>query len=96
VGGGRDWREPYNEEGHTFHSSSDIVNVSGTFAVLLSSTYLFRVGVEGFYFHLIIVKHTPQSVEPLWTRDRPVTETRRDMWQELKAETCIRSFCEKI
>jgi hypothetical protein len=45
------------------------------FAVLPSSTYLFTVGVEGFYFHLIILKHTPQSVRLLWTKDRPVAET---------------------
>jgi hypothetical protein len=32
------------------------------FVVLPSSTYLFTVGVEGFYFHLITLKHTTQSV----------------------------------
>jgi hypothetical protein len=37
--------------------------------------YLLTVGVEGFYFHLITLRHTPQSVGLLWTRDRPVTET---------------------
>jgi hypothetical protein len=40
--------------------------------VLPSSTYLFTAGVEGFYFHLITLRHTPQSVGLLWTRDRPV------------------------
>jgi hypothetical protein len=35
--------------------------------------YLLTVGVEVVYFHLI--KHTPQSVGILWTRDRPVAET---------------------
>jgi hypothetical protein len=44
------------------------------FVVLLSSTYLFIVGLEGFYFHLITLKHTPQSVGLLWTGDRPVAE----------------------
>jgi hypothetical protein len=39
------------------------------------SFYLFTVRVEGFYFHLITLKHTPQSVGLLWTRDRPVAET---------------------
>jgi hypothetical protein len=45
------------------------------FAVLPSSTYLFTAGVGGFYFHLITLRHTPQSVGLLWTRDRPVAET---------------------
>jgi hypothetical protein len=40
--------------------------------VLLSSTYLFTAG---FYFHLITLKHTTQSIGLLWTRDRPVAET---------------------
>jgi hypothetical protein len=37
--------------------------------------YLLTVGVEVVYLHLIILRHTPQSVELLWTRDRPVAET---------------------
>jgi hypothetical protein len=37
--------------------------------------YLFTVGVEVVYFHLITLRHTPQSVGLLWTRDRPVAET---------------------
>jgi hypothetical protein len=45
------------------------------FAVLPSSTYLFTLGVEVVYIHLITLRHTPQSVGLLWTRDRPVTET---------------------
>jgi hypothetical protein len=45
------------------------------FVVLPSSTYLFTVGVEGFDFHLMTLKHTPQSVGLLWTRDRHVAET---------------------
>jgi hypothetical protein len=31
------------------------------------------------YFHLITLKHTPQSVGLLWTRDRPVAEA--STWQ---------------
>jgi hypothetical protein len=37
--------------------------------------YLLTVGVEDVYFHLITLRHTPQSVGLLWTRDRPVAET---------------------
>jgi hypothetical protein len=37
--------------------------------------YLLTVGVEVVYFHLIMLRHTPQSVGLLWTRDRPVAET---------------------
>jgi hypothetical protein len=55
------------------------------FVVLLSSTYLFTVGVEGCYFHLITLRHTPQSAGLLWTRDRPVAET--STWQH---EHCTR------
>jgi hypothetical protein len=44
-----------------------------------SSTYLFTAGVEVVYFHLITLRHTPQSVGLLWTRDRPVAETYK--WQ---------------
>jgi hypothetical protein len=47
--------------------------------VLPSPTYLFTAGAEGFYFHLITFKHTPQSVGPLWTRDRLGAET--STWQ---------------
>jgi hypothetical protein len=43
--------------------------------VLTSSTYLFTAGVAGFYFHLITLRHIPQSVGLLWTRDRPIAET---------------------
>jgi hypothetical protein len=37
--------------------------------------YLLTVGVEVVYFHFIALRHTPQSVGLLWTRDRPVAET---------------------
>jgi hypothetical protein len=37
--------------------------------------YLLTAGVEVVYFHLITLRHTPQSVGFLWTRDRPVAET---------------------
>jgi hypothetical protein len=30
---------------------------------------------RGFVYHLITLRHTPQSVGLLWTRDRPVAET---------------------
>jgi small neutral amino acid transporter SnatA (MarC family) len=49
--------------------------VSVLFVFLPSSTYLFTVGVEVVYFHLITLRHAPQSVGFLWTRDRPVAET---------------------
>jgi hypothetical protein len=37
--------------------------------------YLLTVGVEFVYFHLITLRHTPQSVGLLWTRDHSVAET---------------------
>jgi hypothetical protein len=37
--------------------------------------YLLTTGVEVVYFHLITLKHTPQSVGLPWTRDQPVAET---------------------
>jgi hypothetical protein len=38
--------------------------------------YILTVGVEVvFYFHLITLRHTPQSVGLLWTRDRPIAES---------------------
>jgi hypothetical protein len=46
-----------------------------SFVVLPPSTYLFTVGVEVVYLHLITLRHTRQSVGLLWTRDRPVAET---------------------
>jgi hypothetical protein len=46
-----------------------------SFSALPSSTYLFTAGVEVVYFHLITLRHTPQSVGLLWTRDRPVPGT---------------------
>jgi hypothetical protein len=45
------------------------------FVILPSCTYLFTVGVGGVYFHLITLRHTPQSVGLLWTRDRLVAES---------------------
>jgi hypothetical protein len=41
--------------------------------------YLLTVDVEVVYFHLITLKHTPQSVGLLWRRDRPVAEI--STWQ---------------
>jgi hypothetical protein len=49
-----------------------------SYLVSFRSPYLFfllTVGVEVVYFHLINLRHTPQSVGLLWTRDRPVGET---------------------
>jgi hypothetical protein len=37
--------------------------------------YLLAVGVEVVHFNLITLRHTPQSVRLLWTRDRPDAET---------------------
>jgi hypothetical protein len=37
--------------------------------------YLLTVGAEAVYFHLITLRHTPQSVGLLWTKDGPVAET---------------------
>jgi hypothetical protein len=36
--------------------------------------YLLTGGVEVVYFHLVTLRHTPQSVGLLLTRDRPVAE----------------------
>jgi hypothetical protein len=44
-----------------------------------SRFYLLTAGVEVVYFHLITLRHTPQSVGLLWTRDRSVAET--STWQ---------------
>jgi hypothetical protein len=41
--------------------------------------YLFTADVEVVYFYLITLRHTPESVGLLWTRDRPVAET--STWQ---------------
>jgi hypothetical protein len=62
----------------TNYLSMEVINITGVsfrFVVVPSSTYLFTVGVEGFYFHLITQRHTSQSVGLLWTRDRPVADT---------------------
>jgi hypothetical protein len=37
--------------------------------------YPLTVGVEVVCFHFITLRHTPQSVGLLWTRDRPAAET---------------------
>jgi hypothetical protein len=62
----------YKAEGRTFHFSlwlllillSKLLGnfVSFRFVVPPPSTYLFTVGVEVVYFHLITLRHTPQSV----------------------------------
>jgi hypothetical protein len=44
------------------------------FLVLASSTYSQQV-LRLFIFHRTTLRHTPQSVRLLWTRDRPVAET---------------------
>jgi hypothetical protein len=36
--------------------------------------YLLTVDVEVVYFHFITLRHTPQSVGLLWTKDRPVAD----------------------
>jgi hypothetical protein len=40
-----------------------------------SLIYLLTVGVEVVYFHLVTLRHTPQSVGLLWTSDQPDAET---------------------
>jgi hypothetical protein len=42
-------------------------------------SYLLTVGVEVVYFHLITLRHAPQSVGILWTKDWPLAET--STWQ---------------
>jgi hypothetical protein len=65
---------------NTFISSPMVLSsFSLRFAVLPSSTYPFTVRIEVVYFHFITLKHIPQSVGLLWTRDRPVAET--SIWQ---------------
>jgi hypothetical protein len=50
------------------------------------------LGVEVVYFHLITLRHTPQSGGLLWTRDRPVAET--STWQHVRSqETNIHAPC---
>jgi hypothetical protein len=41
--------------------------------------YPLTVDVEVVYLHLITLRHTPQWVRFLWTRDRPIAET--STWQ---------------
>jgi hypothetical protein len=57
-----------------FSFQRKLLHVLGSFLVLPSSTYLLTAGVEGVYFHLITLRHTPQSVELIWT-GRPIAET---------------------
>jgi hypothetical protein len=64
----------------TMHGLSNIKCINSfLFLVLHSSTYLFTAGVEVVYFHLITLRHTPQSEGHLWKTDRPVAET--STWQ---------------
>jgi hypothetical protein len=51
--------------------------------------YLLTVGVEVVYFHSITLRHTPQSVGLLWTRDRPVAETSTSQYTALTREKNI-------
>jgi hypothetical protein len=46
--------------------------------------YLLTVGVDVVYFHFITLRHTSQSVGPLWTSDRPVAET--STWQHTHSQ----------
>jgi hypothetical protein len=70
--------------GNRFNLSAGIVLTSTIPVCFHILTYSFRspslfypltVRVEVVYFHLITLRHTPQSVGLLWTRDRPVAET---------------------
>jgi hypothetical protein len=55
-------RSPEMDCPYTLKFSLHIYNfVSFRFVVLLSSTYLFTVGVEVVYFHLITLRHTHHS-----------------------------------
>jgi hypothetical protein len=47
--------------------------------VVLNIFYLLTVGVEVVYFRLITLRHAPQSVGLLWTRDRPIAETEHNI-----------------
>jgi hypothetical protein len=60
----------------SFHKCS--ISIHSFIIVLFPSPSLFfvlTVGVEVVYFHLITLRHIPQSVGLLWKRDRPVSET---------------------
>jgi hypothetical protein len=56
-----------------------IIIITTIIVILPSSTYLFTVGVEVVYCHLITLRHIPQLVGFFWTMDRPVAET--STWQ---------------
>jgi hypothetical protein len=73
------WFEYTNASGVILNHKHKITVLTATnyiirFVVLPSSTYLFTRDVEGFYFHLITLKHTPHSVGLLWMRYQPVAE----------------------
>jgi hypothetical protein len=55
-----------------------LITLIRSFVVLPSSTYSQQVSMV-FVFHLITLRHIPQSVGLLWTRDRPVAEP--STWQ---------------
>jgi hypothetical protein len=80
----------------TLQLSQDLIAIVGNmvhYSGFLPSPYLFyllTVGVEVVYFHLITLRHTPQSVGVHWMRDRPVAET--STWQHKHSqETNIHS-----
>jgi hypothetical protein len=54
-----------------------------------SLLYLLTVGVEVVYFHLITLRHTPQSVGLLWTRDRPVAEISNWQYKHCTRQTSM-------
>jgi hypothetical protein len=61
-----------SQEGHFFLELVSLIFISLRSPSLF---YLLTVGVDVVHFHLITLRHTPQSVGFLWTRDRPVVET---------------------
>jgi hypothetical protein len=56
--------------------------------------YLLTVGVEVVHIHSITLRHTPQSVGLLWTRDRPVAETSTRQHKHSQ-ETNLHATCGK-
>jgi hypothetical protein len=52
----------YGRDDKYIQNYSGKIFLSLSFLVLPSSTYLFTAGVEAVYFHLITLRHTPQSV----------------------------------
>jgi hypothetical protein len=59
------------------YTLKDSVNLGSVLLKFRSPSlfYPLTVAVEVVYFHFITLRHTPQSVGVLWTRDRPVAET---------------------